>query len=102
MDCLSLNELRGQNAHAVFKRAQLIVHFHPQRLKCLRRRMPAAVATDNFFDRASELQRFGKRRIFAHLHNQTGDAARRRFFAEIAEQAGQIFFAIAVYNFRGC
>src|SRR5205807_676252 len=62
--------------------------------------MPAAMAANYFFDRACELERFRKRDIFSHLHNQAGDATSGRFFAEIAEYTSEIFFAIAVYDVR--
>ena len=46
---------RGQNAQTLLERAELIVYFHPQRLKRLCRRMSASVAADDFFDRARQL-----------------------------------------------
>src|SRR6202011_5871182 len=100
-DTRSRFESGAQNAHALLERAQLVVHFHPQRLKCLRRGVSASMTADDSFDRARELECFGKGRIFTHLHYQTGDAARGRFFTKVAEQTSQIFFAIAVYNIRG-
>ena len=51
-------EPRGQNAQTLFERAELVVHFHPQRLKSLGGRMTTAVTADNFFDRARQLKRF--------------------------------------------
>ena len=45
---------RRQNAQAFFKRGQLIIDLHSQRLKNARRRVEAAMAADNFFDRPGQ------------------------------------------------
>ena len=47
-------EARRQNAQTFRERAELIIHFHTQCLKRLRRWMPATVPTHRFFDRAGK------------------------------------------------
>ena len=83
------------------ERAEFIVHFHPQSLEDLRGRMAPAVASDDFLDRLGEAERFAKGRFFAQLDDLAGDPARGRLFAELAENSRQLFFRIAVDDFRG-
>src|SRR2546423_6880821 len=83
-----------QAAQTFLERAKLIVHFHPQRLKNLRRGMTSSVAADHFLNRVRELKRFTKRRFLAQLDEPARDPARGRFFAEFAEQASEILFAV--------
>ena len=80
---------------------QFVVHFHPQRLENLRRRMAAPVPADDFLDRLGQAERFAKGRFFAQLDDLAGNAARGRLFAELAENARQLFFRIAVDDFGG-
>ena len=85
----------------VLERAEFVVHLHPQGLEDLRRRMAPTVAADDFLDRLGEGERFAKGRFLAQLHDLARDPARRRLFAELAKNARQLFFRVAVDHFGG-
>src|SRR5262249_30424279 len=85
---------------ALFKCAQLIVYFHPQRLKNLGGRMLSSVTAHQLFNCARERECFAKRRSFAHFYDHARDPPRGRFFAQFTEEACQFFFAVFVYNCR--
>ena len=84
-----------------FERAEFVVHLHPQRLEDLRRRMASAVASDDFFDRLGQRERFAKRRFLAQLDDLAGNAARGRLFAQLAKNPRQLFFRVAVDHLGG-
>src|ERR1039457_6383062 len=89
-----------QNAQPLLKRTEFVVHFHAQRLKSLRRRMTTSVATNDFFNRTRERQRFTKRRRLARLHDYARDPARSRLLAQVAEQLCELFLAVIVNDVR--
>src|SRR3954471_13684112 len=63
--------------------------------------MFAAVPPYDLLHRAGELRGLTKRGGLALLDQLTGDAARGRFFAEIAEKPDQLFFAVGVNDVGG-
>src|SRR4051794_40945114 len=63
--------------------------------------MLAAVAPDDLLDRFRQLQRFAERRGFALLYELARNPARGWFFAEITEDARQLFLIVAVHDIRG-
>src|SRR5438477_13150863 len=63
--------------------------------------MLSSVASHEFLDCARERERFAKRRSLAHFHDHACDASRRRFFAQLTKEAGQVLFAIIVDDCRG-
>src|SRR4029079_9141833 len=95
-------ESRNEDAQALLQGSQLIVPFHPQRLKHLSSRMLSSVTAYELFNRARELERFVKGRSFAYFHDHARNEARSRFFAELTKDAGQFLFAVIVYNCRRC
>src|SRR4029078_4552657 len=64
--------------------------------------MLSSVTAYQLFNRARELERFGKGRSFAYFLDHARNAARSRFFAELTKDAGQVLFAVIVYNCRRC
>src|ERR1022692_3935373 len=91
---------RLEDAETLLKRTEFVVHFHAQRLKSLRRRMTTSVATNDFFNRTRERQRFTKRRRLARLHDYARDPARSRLLAQVAEQLCELFLAVIVNDVR--
>src|SRR5919204_544369 len=83
------------------ERAELVVHLHTQGLKHLCRGMATPMTAHDFFDRARELKGLAKGKGFSFFDNDAGDAARGRFFSELAKQLGELFFAVVIHDVRG-
>src|SRR5204863_4028070 len=91
-------EPRSDHSQAFFERAELVIYFHPQRLKHLGSRMMTAVTADQFFERARQRQSFAKRYSFSHLYNQACNTTRCRLLSQFAKQPRQLFLAVFVYD----
>src|SRR5438034_11173003 len=92
---------RSEHSQTFFERAELVIYFHPQRLKHLGSRMMTAVTADQFFDRAGQRQSFTKRYSFSHLYNQACNTTRCWLLSQFAKQPRQLFLAVFVYDRGG-
>src|SRR4030095_225264 len=100
-DARSGLESRSQNAQPLFEGAKFIIHFQPERLKNLRGRMTATAPADNFFDRIGQRKSLPERGRLPHLYDQACDATRSRFLPQLAEQLGQLLYAVLIYDSGG-
>src|SRR4029434_942294 len=94
-------ESRSQNAQPLFEGAKFIIHFHPERLKNLRGRMTATAPADHFFDRIGQRKSLPERGRLPHPYDQACDATRSRFLPQLAEQLGQLLYAVLIYDNGG-
>jgi hypothetical protein len=63
--------------------------------------MTPTMPANSFFDRVREWESFAEGGGFPHFCNQARDPTRGGFLSQLAEQPGQLFFAVLVYNSCG-